>query len=83
MPRPASGYVHRNLPFCPGTDFQFQRLFSFAQIFFFALTYMSSWEAIASNIAYFFWNGGPRAIVWGYLIVFAGVLCQVASMAEM
>ena len=25
-----------------------QRIFSFAQIFFFALTYMSSWEAMAS-----------------------------------
>ncbi|OAL23813.1 hypothetical protein AYO22_06132 [Fonsecaea multimorphosa] len=65
------------------TSTRVRRIFSFAQIFFFALSYMSSWEAIASNIAYFFWNGGPRSLSFGYLVVISGVLCQVASMAEM
>ena len=37
---------------------------------------------IDSNIGFAFGNGGPRALVWGSLVVFAGVLCQVASMAE-
>ncbi|KAL6248924.1 hypothetical protein RBB50_003987 [Rhinocladiella similis] len=60
-----------------------RRIFSFAQIFFFSLSYMSSWEAVASNIAFFFWNGGPRALSFGYFVVITGVLCQVASMAEM
>lgn len=44
---------------------------------------MSSWEAMATNIGLAFWNGGPRAMVWGFFIVIAGVLCQVASLAEM
>ena len=35
------------------------------------------------NIAYFFWNGGPRSVSLGYFVVIAGVLAQVASMAEM
>lgn len=44
---------------------------------------MSSWEAIAGNFGLVFYNGGPRAIVWGFFIVLPGVLCQVASLAEM
>ncbi|KAF2740496.1 choline transport protein [Polyplosphaeria fusca] len=60
-----------------------RRLFSSAQIFFFALNFMSSWEALGTNIAVAFWNGGPRAVVWGFSIVIPGVLCQVASLAEM
>ena len=28
-------------------------------------------------------NGGPRALVWGILIVVAGALAQAASLAEM
>lgn len=60
-----------------------QRIFSFTQLYFFALSFMSSWEAMATNIGLAFWNGGPRAMVWGFFIVFAGVLAQVASLAEM
>jgi choline transport protein len=44
---------------------------------------MSSWEAIATNVGLIFWNGGPRSLIWGFFIVLPGVLCQVASMAEM
>ncbi|KAK3699702.1 hypothetical protein LTR37_016307 [Vermiconidia calcicola] len=60
-----------------------RRIFSFTQMYFFALSYMSSWEAMATNIGLVFYNGGPRALVWGFLIVIPGVLCQVASLAEM
>ncbi|KAF2173096.1 hypothetical protein M409DRAFT_17044 [Zasmidium cellare ATCC 36951] len=60
-----------------------RRLFSFTQLYFFALSYMSSWEAMATNIGLVFYNGGPRAMVWGFFIVIAGVLCQVASLSEM
>jgi hypothetical protein len=69
-------------------------------MYFFALSYMSSWEAMATyvekqswppnsglpqnrNIGLVFYNGGPRAIVWGFLIVIPGVLCQIASFSEM
>jgi hypothetical protein len=60
-----------------------QRVFSFAQIFFFALTYMSSWETMALNLQATLLNGGPRALAWGILIVVGGALAQSASLAEM
>lgn len=44
---------------------------------------MSSWEAIATNIGLAFANGGPRALIWGFFIVIPGILCQVASLAEL
>ncbi|KAF2718476.1 amino acid permease [Polychaeton citri CBS 116435] len=60
-----------------------KRVFSFAQIFFFALTFMSSWETMALNLQSTLYNGGPRALAWGILIVVAGALAQTASLAEM
>ncbi|KAK6430490.1 hypothetical protein LTR95_013356 [Oleoguttula sp. CCFEE 5521] len=60
-----------------------RRVFSFAQIFFFALTYMSSWETMALNLQATLNNGGPRALAWGIIIVVAGALAQSASLAEM
>ncbi|KIX04956.1 uncharacterized protein Z518_05828 [Rhinocladiella mackenziei CBS 650.93] len=79
----ATAYTGQRTEGTRNTATRVRRIFSFAQIFFFALSYMSSWEAIASNIAFIFWNGGPRSAAWGYVIVITGVLCQVASMAEM
>lgn len=52
------------------------------QLYFFALGYMQSWEAVATIIGACFWNGGPRAMVWGFFPVMFGVMCQVASLAE-
>lgn len=59
-----------------------QRIFSVTQLYFFALGYMQSWEAVATIIGACFWNGGPRAMVWGFFPVMFGVMCQVASLAE-
>jgi len=42
-----------------------QRVFSFAQIFFFALTFMSSWETMALNLQAALYNGGPISLAWG------------------
>lgn len=36
-----------------------------------------------SNIGLAFYNGGPRALVWGFFIVIPGILCQVASVSEL
>lgn len=58
-------------------------MFNFAQIFFFALTFMSSWETQALNLQASLNNGGPRALAWGIVIVVAGALAQSASLAEM
>ncbi|KAK2741142.1 hypothetical protein FQN57_005744 [Myotisia sp. PD_48] len=60
-----------------------KKLFNFTQIFFFSLTFMSSWETMILNLTAVFTNGGPQALAWGILIVIAGGLAQAASMAEM
>ncbi|KAK5102702.1 hypothetical protein LTS08_003502 [Lithohypha guttulata] len=60
-----------------------RRLFSFAQLLAFALTFMSSWEVVAMNMGATFYNGGPRALVWGCLLVVIGSLAQALSMAEL
>jgi hypothetical protein len=44
---------------------------------------MSSWETQALNLQASMWNGGPRALAWGIVIVVAGALAQSASLAEM
>ncbi|RMZ86274.1 hypothetical protein DV736_g6499, partial [Chaetothyriales sp. CBS 134916] len=60
-----------------------RRLFNPAQIWFFALTFMSSWETMALNVQAVLYNGGPQAFAWGTLIVVSGALAQSASLAEM
>ncbi|KAG9773930.1 Choline transport protein [Exophiala dermatitidis] len=60
-----------------------RRLFSFAQLLAFSLTFMESWEVMAINLSATFWNGGPRALVWGCIAVVLGSLTQAYSMAEL
>lgn len=60
-----------------------KRIFRNYQIFFFALTYMSSWEAILGNLTAILYNGGPQCLAWGSIIAIAGALAQSASLAEM
>ncbi|KAE8153503.1 amino acid permease [Aspergillus avenaceus] len=62
---------------------QIKRLFSFPQIFFFSLTFMSSWEVQVLTLSSVLANGGPEAHVWGIVIVVFGALAQCASLAEM
>ena len=40
-------------------------------------------DSHVANIGVIFYNGGPRALVWGFFIVIPGTLCQVASISEM
>ncbi|KAK4902680.1 hypothetical protein LTR27_000619 [Elasticomyces elasticus] len=60
-----------------------RRLFSFVQLLAFAMTFMSSWEVVAMNMGATFYNGGPRALVWGSVLVVIGSLTQALSMAEL
>lgn len=60
-----------------------RRLFSFAQLLAFALTFMSSWEVMAMNMGATFYNGGPQTLVWGIILVIIGALSQALSMAEL
>lgn len=60
-----------------------RRIFSRTQIALFALTYMSSWETIVSNLTSVLYNGGPETLAWGCLIAIVGGLAQSASLAEM
>lgn len=64
-------------------DTSLRRLFSFAQLLAFSLTFMESWEVMAMNMGATFWNGGPRSLAWGIVAVVIGSLAQAYSMAEL
>ncbi|OAP57782.1 hypothetical protein AYL99_08520 [Fonsecaea erecta] len=66
-----------------GDGTSLRRLFSFAQLLAFSLTFMESWEVMAINISATFWNGGPQSLIWGYVAVIIGSLAQAYSMAEL
>ncbi|KAI9037550.1 amino acid permease [Aspergillus affinis] len=57
----------------PTTDAS-HRLFNFTQIFFFSLTFMSSWENQALNLNAVLTNGGPEALAWGVVVVIFGAM---------
>ncbi|KIW92918.1 uncharacterized protein Z519_06767 [Cladophialophora bantiana CBS 173.52] len=83
------GYSEKNVvqayPSAPvdGHGTSLRRLFSFAQLLAFSLTFMESWEVMAINISATFWNGGPQSLIWGCLAVVIGSLAQAYSMAEL
>ena len=80
---PVNAYAGRRTDGTRNEATRVRRLFSFAQIFFFALTFMSSWETMALNLSAVLYNGGPQTLAWGILVVAAGALAQSASLAEM
>ncbi|PLB46250.1 amino acid permease [Aspergillus steynii IBT 23096] len=81
--RPAPATEARNVKQEVVEQTQIKRLFSFTQIFFFSLTFMSSWESQALNLNAVLTNGGPEALAWGVVIVIFGAMAQSASLAEM
>ena len=80
---PVTAYPGRRTDGTRNEAIRVRRLFSFAQIFFFALTFMSSWETMLLNLSAVLYNGGPQTLAWGILVVAAGALAQSASLAEM
>ncbi|KAL6251538.1 hypothetical protein RBB50_001747 [Rhinocladiella similis] len=80
--RAGERHVAKAYPSAPDAP-SLRRLFSFAQLLAFSLTFMESWEVMAINISATFWNGGPRSLIWGCIAVVAGSLCQAYSMAEL
>ena len=80
---PVTAYPGRRTDGTRNEATRVRRLFSFVQIFFFALTFMSSWETMALNLSAVLYNGGPQTLAWGILVVAAGALAQSASLAEM
>ncbi|ROW11623.1 hypothetical protein VMCG_01295 [Cytospora schulzeri] len=60
-----------------------RRLFSSTQLFFFSLCYMGTWGAVGGNMYYAMVNGGPAGWFFSYIVVFFGVMCQVASLGEL
>ncbi|MCJ1292409.1 hypothetical protein MMC34_003959 [Xylographa carneopallida] len=66
-----------------GRHQELNRNFHFISILGFACTLMSSWETTLTTITFGLLNGGPAGLVWGYVIVFAGMLTVFASVAEM
>ena len=65
------------------SDLRLRRLFSFVQLLGFSVNFMNSWEVIAIFIGASFWNGGPRGLAWGSLLVICGAMTQAMSMAEL
>ncbi|KAE8311552.1 amino acid permease [Aspergillus transmontanensis] len=80
---PAASDVNREHHDDTSNQAQIKRLFNFTQMFFFSLTFMSSWETQALNLTAVLTNGGPEALAWGIVIVVFGALAQCASLAEM
>ncbi|KUI62482.1 Choline transport protein [Cytospora mali] len=60
-----------------------RRLFSSSQLFFFSICYMGTWSAVGGNMYYAIINGGPTGWFFSYIVVFFGVMCQVASFGEL
>ena len=60
-----------------------RRLFSFAQIFAFSLTFMSTWEGMNTNMFFALYEGGPQVFAWSIVIVYFGAISQAASISEM
>ncbi|KAF2226896.1 amino acid/polyamine transporter I [Elsinoe ampelina] len=60
-----------------------RRLFSFTQLLAFALTFMSSWEVVVMNMGATFFNGGPRSLIWGQVLVIVGATAQALTLAEL
>lgn len=49
----------------------------------FNLTIVSTWQAFANGMQSAFLNGGPRSIVWGFVVAGLCTLTVVLSLAEM
>ncbi|PNS18834.1 Choline transport protein [Sphaceloma murrayae] len=62
---------------------QLRRLFNFGQLLAFALTFMSSWEVVVMNMGATFFNGGPRSLIWGQILVIIGATAQALTLAEL
>ena len=60
-----------------------KRFIGFLPILAFASTTLGSWEGVAAGFAAGLENGGPVALVWGYLMAVFGALALAASIAEM
>ena len=75
-----------------------RRLFDFSKLFWFSLTFMSTWVGMNtsvclrtvptqanrnSNMFFALYNGGPQTFAWSIVIVYFGAVSQAASIAEM
>ena len=60
-----------------------QRYLKTLPVVFFGITVVGTWEAFANGIATGFLNGGPAAMVWGFLLAGCGACTIVLSLAEM
>ncbi|MCJ1451253.1 hypothetical protein MMC28_001589 [Mycoblastus sanguinarius] len=61
---------------------QFKRNFGLISIIGLTSTLMTTWEAILVIFAGGFANGGPKGLVWGFILAWLGQISQVLVMAE-
>lgn len=62
---------------------QFKRNFSTISMIGLTCTLMITWEGDFITFEGGFSNGGPKGLVWGFVLVWLGVISQVLVMAEM
>lgn len=60
-----------------------RRLFTQSQLFSFSASYLSTWVGVGTGMYYAFFNGGPVAYLFNFIIVLLGVLAQSASFGEL
>ena len=66
-----------------GKKQQFRRQYGFWSVLGFACAIMSTWEGLLVTFIYGLANGGPAGLVYGYILIFLGMLASVASLAEL
>lgn len=59
------------------------RRFGFLSMVGFTSTMMGTWEALGLSLQGGLMNGGPVALVYGFILVFFGTLATCASIAEL
>ncbi|KAM0799120.1 amino acid/polyamine transporter I [Usnea florida] len=62
---------------------QFKRNFSTISMIGLTCTLMITWEGDFISFEGGFYNGGPKGLVWGFVLAWLGVISQVLVMAEM
>lgn len=64
-------------------DLQLQRNFSLIAILGLSCTLMVTWEGLFSVFVFGLQNGGPAGLIYGFLFVWIGYGCVVATMGEL
>lgn len=60
-----------------------KREWNFWAVLGFSAVTLCTWEATSALFSSAYFNGGPAAVVYGFIVSVLGTICIAASMAEM